>query len=208
MGLFELGATSCRLGDYDQSRHYFRDSLQILKFFKWRAPQPLYLAQILASLSRLLAATGQPARAVEVLTAALPPLNCGLWRAEAEEMLAGLEAGLPADEFAAARARGAAADLAALAAALLEELEEQEEASSPVRDFPRQPARPLPDPLSERELEVLQFVADGWSNREIAEELVVTVGTVKKHINNIFGKLQARSRTQAVARARQLNLLT
>jgi LuxR family maltose regulon positive regulatory protein len=65
----------------------------------------------------------------------------------------------------------------------------------------------LVEPLSERELEVLQLVAAGKSNREIARELIVTVGTVKKHINNIFGKLEVQSRTQSVARARHLRLL-
>jgi LuxR family maltose regulon positive regulatory protein len=65
----------------------------------------------------------------------------------------------------------------------------------------------LIDPLSVRELEVLRLVAVGRSNREIARELIVTVGTVKKHVNNIFGKLEVQSRTQAVARARELGLL-
>jgi LuxR family maltose regulon positive regulatory protein len=65
----------------------------------------------------------------------------------------------------------------------------------------------LVEPLSERELQVLRLVARGLSNREIAQALVVTVGTVKKHLNNIFGKLSVKSRTQAVARARDLALL-
>jgi ATP/maltotriose-dependent transcriptional regulator MalT len=65
----------------------------------------------------------------------------------------------------------------------------------------------LIEPLSDRELEVLQLIADGASNREIAQELVLAIGTVKKHISNIFGKLGVSSRTQAVARARQLNLI-
>jgi LuxR family maltose regulon positive regulatory protein len=66
----------------------------------------------------------------------------------------------------------------------------------------------LVEPLSEQELRVLQLVASGMSNRETAQELYVTVGTVKKHLNNIFGKLGVKSRTQAVARARELNLLS
>jgi LuxR family maltose regulon positive regulatory protein len=66
---------------------------------------------------------------------------------------------------------------------------------------------PLVEPLSARELEVLHLVAAGLSNREIAERLVVATGTVKKHLNNIFGKLGVNSRTQAMARARELNLL-
>lgn len=67
--------------------------------------------------------------------------------------------------------------------------------------------QPLIEPLSERELEILHLIAAGLSNGEIAEKLVVTVGTVKWHLNNIYGKLDARSRTQAVARARELRLL-
>ncbi|RIK38469.1 MAG: hypothetical protein DCC55_21005 [Chloroflexi bacterium] len=65
----------------------------------------------------------------------------------------------------------------------------------------------LVEPLSERELEVLHLIAAGLSNKEIANRLVVTVGTVKKHINNIFGKLGATHRTQAIVLARQQNLL-
>jgi len=64
------------------------------------------------------------------------------------------------------------------------------------------------EPLSERELEVLQLLAAGRSNQEIAEALVVAVGTVKTHIHHIYGKLNANSRVQAVARARELQLLS
>jgi LuxR family maltose regulon positive regulatory protein len=71
----------------------------------------------------------------------------------------------------------------------------------------RLPAKRLPEPLSGRELEVLQLVASGKSNRRIASELFVSVGTVKTHLNNLYRKLDARSRTQAVARGRELNLI-
>ena len=77
-----------------------------------------------------------------------------------------------------------------------------------VRSTPHEPQiGDLVEPLSERELEVLHFIADGFSNHEIAAKLVIGLGTVKTHINNIFGKLAVKSRTQAVARARELNLL-
>jgi LuxR family maltose regulon positive regulatory protein len=68
-------------------------------------------------------------------------------------------------------------------------------------------AQPLPEPLSERELEVLQLVAAGKSNREISGQLFVTVDTVKKHLTHVFNKLGVGSRTQAVALARELGLI-
>jgi LuxR family maltose regulon positive regulatory protein len=71
---------------------------------------------------------------------------------------------------------------------------------------PRPVAQPLVEPLSERELEVLGLIATGLSNREIADRLFIVVGTVKRHINNIYGKLQVHRRTEAVARARELGL--
>jgi len=69
------------------------------------------------------------------------------------------------------------------------------------------PYQSLLDPLSERELEVLHLIAIGDSNYEIAEQLVVAVSTVKRHVSNIFSKLAVTSRTQAVARAREFGML-
>lgn len=63
------------------------------------------------------------------------------------------------------------------------------------------------EPLSEREDEVLRLIAAGHSNAEIAAQLVIALGTVKRHINNIYGKLGVKSRTQAVEKARQTGLL-
>jgi LuxR family maltose regulon positive regulatory protein len=65
----------------------------------------------------------------------------------------------------------------------------------------------LVEPLTARELEVLQLLAAGAPNRAIAERLVVTQETVKKHLSHLFDKLGVANRTQAVARARQLGLL-
>lgn len=69
------------------------------------------------------------------------------------------------------------------------------------------PKQPLIEPLTERELEVLRLVAAGLSNHEIADALTVTEGTVRTHIYNFCQKLNARSRTHAVARARLLHIL-
>lgn len=66
----------------------------------------------------------------------------------------------------------------------------------------------LPEPLSERELNVLRLIATGRSNQEIAEMLVIAVSTVKSHINNLYGKLGTNRRTEAIAIAREKGLLT
>jgi LuxR family maltose regulon positive regulatory protein len=64
------------------------------------------------------------------------------------------------------------------------------------------------EPLSERELDILRLIATGRSNKEIAEILVIAVSTVKSHINNLYGKLGAQRRTQAIAIARDMGLFS
>ncbi len=71
----------------------------------------------------------------------------------------------------------------------------------------RPPAQPLIEPLSPREVEVLQLIAAGRSDQEISERLFLALSTVKGHNRKIFGKLQVQRRTEAVARARELGLL-
>lgn len=70
-----------------------------------------------------------------------------------------------------------------------------------------QSASPLLEPLTAREREVLRLLAEGTTNQEIAERLVVSLTTVKKHVGSLFLKLAAQNRTHAVARARELSLL-
>jgi ATP/maltotriose-dependent transcriptional regulator MalT len=65
----------------------------------------------------------------------------------------------------------------------------------------------LDEPLSEREREVLSLLASGRTNSEVARELFVSVGTVKSHTGNIYRKLEAKNRAEALARARELELL-
>ena len=63
------------------------------------------------------------------------------------------------------------------------------------------------DPLSEREIEVLSLVAQGFSNQEIGSKLFIAAGTVKRHVNNIYGKLDVHSRVQAIEIARKFGLI-
>jgi LuxR family maltose regulon positive regulatory protein len=64
-----------------------------------------------------------------------------------------------------------------------------------------------PEQLTARELEVLRLMAEGYSNRQIAEKLVIAEGTVKFYVHNLLEKLEVHSRTQALAKARELNLI-
>jgi DNA-binding NarL/FixJ family response regulator len=81
-----------------------------------------------------------------------------------------------------------------------------------IAELKRQTASPasastLIEPLTSREIEILRSVASGRSNREIAEQFVITEGTVKNHMTSILGKLGVRDRTQAVLKAQELRLV-
>jgi LuxR family maltose regulon positive regulatory protein len=65
----------------------------------------------------------------------------------------------------------------------------------------------LVEPLSEREIEVLHLMAEGYKYQQIAERLVISINTVRHHNRNIFGKLNVNSRMEAIDRAREMHLL-
>jgi len=69
------------------------------------------------------------------------------------------------------------------------------------------PPAALPDPLSRSEREILRLLNRGMTNQEIADQLAITVGTTKWHLNRIFAKLQVRNRTEAISKGRQLKLV-
>jgi ATP/maltotriose-dependent transcriptional regulator MalT len=76
-----------------------------------------------------------------------------------------------------------------------------------VTPTPHSRERPVDDSLTDREREVLELIAAGLSNREIAARMYVATSTIKSYTNSIFRRLGVSSRTQAVAEARALNLL-
>jgi DNA-binding NarL/FixJ family response regulator len=69
------------------------------------------------------------------------------------------------------------------------------------------PAQGISNPLSGREIEILGLVSEGLSNREIADRLVISEGTVKNHLTNILSKLEVRDRMQATLKARELGII-
>jgi len=91
-----------------------------------------------------------------------------------------------------------------LLAAFPPEMAPQDAPTKPVS----QSAQPLVEPLSERELQVLLLLAEGRTRQEIAQALYVSVNTVKAHLKSIYGKLSVHSRRKAVAKARELSLLS
>jgi LuxR family maltose regulon positive regulatory protein len=88
---------------------------------------------------------------------------------------------------------------------LLEALGEGVAEAAPAPSPPGAPS--LVEPLTSRELEVLHLLGAGYTNRQIADALVISLNGVKKHNSNIYGKLGVHSRTQAVVRAQELGLL-
>jgi len=135
---------------------------------------------------------------------ALAPLERALALAEPEGYVRiFVDEGLPmAQLLSEAAAHGIMPDYTGKLLAAFEAEEQKSEGKSYLP-----PAQPLIEPLSQRELEVLQLIAQGLSNREISERLFLALSTVKGHNRNIFGKLQVQRRTEAVARARELGLL-
>jgi LuxR family maltose regulon positive regulatory protein len=72
---------------------------------------------------------------------------------------------------------------------------------------PKSPQSELIDPLTAREMEVLSLMCEGYSNQKIADVMIVSVNTVKKHTSNIYSKLGVRNRAQAVLKAREIDLI-
>ena len=140
---------------------------------------------------------GQKDQAVQVLGDALALAEPGGF------MRIFIDEGMPMVELlSGAVARGVAPEYVArlLAVFKVEQQKGEDKSSMPY-------AQPLIEPLSQRELEILRLIAQGLSNQEISRTLFLALNTVKGHNRIIFDKLQVKSRTEAVARARQLGLL-
>lgn len=213
-----LGRVACERGEYEAAHQHLHRALQITEEMQFI---PLMMATLLSA-ADLLVMSGQVDRGIELAAFVLhhsgseretkERAHASLVRYQAEfgpeavvsPTLTPVDATVPVE-------LGQTISLQAA----LHMLQNHVRVSSVHRnDYPlrtklahRPIDQPLIDPLSARELEVLNMMASGHSNREIARKLVVTVGTVKSHVHNICAKLDARNRVHAVARARELQLL-
>jgi ATP/maltotriose-dependent transcriptional regulator MalT len=145
-------------------------------------------------------------RAVEILGLAFQhPASAIAWMEQwplLSRLRVRLEAELGAETHAAAWERGQTSNLEAVVLGLFDHFQ-SDQAWQAVQKF----NGALIEPLSKRELEVLRGISGGLSNAEIAEQLFVQVSTIKKHITHLYSKLGVESRTQALRRAKELNLL-
>lgn len=197
-----LALACCGRDDYTSAKGYLLEALrQIDELYT-----PIFLTLLLPPAALMLAHEGDARAASELVGLAFNYPDSLVKMMERwsliSNLIARLQQALGRDTYFASVGEGSKHDLERVARTLLRRFDTPHEAQ------PIQAAnQALTDPLTERELEVLQLLAEGLSNREIAHELVVSLGTVKKHNNNIFGKLQATSRTQAVAQGREFGLL-
>jgi ATP/maltotriose-dependent transcriptional regulator MalT len=187
-------------GRADPAGPFLQDALQILVRLLQDAERKACrgsVIEILMLQALALQALAQPEHALATLERALvlaePEGYMRLFLDEGPAMLALLRL---------AHARGLAPTYLAM---LLVSAGEQAAATA---SHPTPRSTILVEPLTERELEVLHLIAVGASNEEIAEQLVIAIGTVKRHVSNIFGKLTVSNRTQAVARAQAIGLLS
>ncbi|MBI1256409.1 MAG: tetratricopeptide repeat protein [Chloroflexi bacterium] len=196
--LFYIGDDALAQGHYGEARRYLRESLQIITQLKHRAfEKPILLIPI----GELFLQTGRRARGIELLRLIRHhhPINYE-YKERVERLLNRYQVAEEAMPQSSTKV-----DFDAIAESLLDELLVSEDQNL-TRHSPY-PDHALIEPLSERELEILRLVAEEHSNREIADQLFLSVATVKWYLTHIYGKLGVPNRTLAILRARQLKLL-
>lgn len=208
--LFSLAIVARFHETYDRSAGLLKESLALFQDLGDTAN----IALCLREFSAVAAVQGHSKLAVQLYAAAdtilekLGYLNDHAYRAASNHPLAAVHVRMGEARFQAAWESGCALSLqqAIELAQELGSLQKRETASQSL-DVSRDQEESLLVPLNDRELDVLRLIAEGYSNHEIAERLVIALSTVKWHINNLFSKLGVHSRTQAVAQAKELGLL-
>lgn len=189
------------MNDYPLAAYHYEQGLKIIAE---TGGYTYYVIQAFVCIADLRVAQGDKTGAVELLTHSLHhPESLRSTRNDAEQKLLQLQAEVAPDTFAAAQERGKTFELKQVVQELITKLGKVAQAA----EVPTTP-QSLADPLTERELEILRLIAEGKSNREIADNLFLAVGTVKWYTNQIFSKLHVANRTQAVTHTRELGLLS
>jgi predicted ATPase/DNA-binding CsgD family transcriptional regulator len=197
-----LGYSACILGEYAHARSFSLRGLQ-MAYDQHLSSNLQYVFPLLTVVAEIWLKEDETQRAYELLALVDQwRRNSGFSRAHIEfRSLLLLDEELP-PYLAAAVARGRAADIDAVIKNTLYELNQSVE--NPITPLLSSPPA---DPISVRELEILRLLADGLNSREIANQLVLSVGTIRWYLKQIYSKLDVHSRSQAIARARELELL-
>ncbi len=202
-GFAALGLSMASLGmeDYETASQHLATALNYAVVKQNR----VWMIACLAVGALLVAQRGQKERAIELLALSLThPIRASGWMARwplLNRLRASLENDWGSDTYAAVWARGKSLKLENTVTVLLTQFPFRQNGTKV------ETVSALAHSLTRRELEVLKWIAAGMSNQEIAQELVITHGTVKWYVSQIYEKLSVRSRTQAIARARELSVL-
>jgi predicted ATPase/DNA-binding CsgD family transcriptional regulator len=203
-----LGSVALELGDYETARHQLRAALELAVAIEF---VPLIFA-LFIPIGAYFLQTGKPSLGLNLLVLTTRhPASERATKDRAAQFLARFQSAAELDLPAMVTPHEQEDTPATLAASLLTTLMLEPGGADPVSCASAQLLPPnhagLLEPLSLRELEVLRLLAQGLSNPQIAEALIVSVGTVKTHTHNIFVKLGAANRMQAVQRAQVLHLV-
>jgi len=191
-----MGNSARAMGHHGEARRFLREALQISSQQRLsRTPS------IFVGIGELFLQTEKQARGIELLALALHhPVSDHDTKEQAERLLSRYQTTAQSAQW-----TTTVEDFDSVTTALLDELLISED--NILTSQTPQAGETLVEPLSERELTVLTLLADGFSNREIADKLFLSIATVKWYLTHIYSKIGVQSRTQAILRARQLNLL-
>ncbi|MBI5651866.1 MAG: tetratricopeptide repeat protein [Chloroflexi bacterium] len=211
MAMIGLGWTVLQQGDYRRAVELYPEMLEIIK----RRGRPVLFVQWLIATASVIRGLGKPAVAAQILGAAdglfelfvAKGISNPVYRRMYDRSSSGVRAELSAEIFAQNWQTGRALDLEQAIAFALSEMKFSDSPDPRAASLsPRQIAKEKFDGLTAREREVAALIAQGQSNREIAEMLVLSERTIEGHVGNILNKLGFNARTQIAAWATQKGL--
>jgi predicted ATPase/DNA-binding NarL/FixJ family response regulator len=201
LSLIGAGEATHKLGEYSESRQHLSEALKTAL----ESNQIPYLLHALTATADLLVQNNNLEHALGILTVVLDHRAASHGtRTHANHLFSQIESRLSPEVVAAAVEYAKSTPLEKI----VQDLQAQVLSAQSERPITSAIPAMSTNALTEREIEILRLLADGLSNREIAEQLFLATGTVKWYLGEIYSKLYVTSRTQAIARARELNLLS